>query len=332
MDNTIEINLDTQLFSNKNKKIALNPAMVYDVLILGGGPAALTAAVYCMRKGVLTGLITKNVGGQMLDTESVQNYMGFKYIEGKALTDKFDEHMKQFEIGFKEGFSITALTLDNDQKVIHLEDGTTYKSKSVIIATGKSYLKINVPGEKEFLGKGVAYCTVCDAPLFKGKKVAVIGGGNSGIEAAIDLAKIAEKVTVIETSNKLKADKILIGQLNTFNNVEILLERKVTEIKGNKKVESVEIVSNGTNEKHTIDVQGIFIQIGLTPNSSFVQDILTLNKQKEIMIDCNSQTGVPGIFAAGDVTSVSYKQIIIAAGEGAKAALSACDYVLKRNK
>jgi len=324
----LELNLNLASFTEKHRAVPLQPNTMCDVLILGGGPAALAAAVYCMRKGVKTGLISKDIGGQVIETAGIENYIGYKYIEGRELVDKFRDQVKQFEIGYSEGLKATSITSDNIKKV-YLEDGNFYQAKALIIATGKSSRKLNVPGEKKLTGKGVAYCAICDAPLFAGKRVAVVGGGNSGIEAAIDLAKVAEYVTLIQFRDKLTGDKVLIDRLDIFNNVTILLEHEVLEINGTEDVESIVVKDRKSVEKKQIDAQGVFIEIGLIPNTDFVKGIVELNQYGEIKVDCACRTNVPGIFAAGDVTSVPFKQIIIAAGEGAKAALSACDYVLK---
>jgi alkyl hydroperoxide reductase subunit F len=326
MDLNFNFNLsDAQ---GEHKAIPLDAEIVYDVLIVGGGPAAMTAAVYCMRKGVKTGLITKSVGGQVAETASVENYIGFKYIEGLNLVNKFRDHFKQFEIGYKEGIRAISIT-PRKIKTVTLEDGSSYQAKALIICTGKSSKKLNVPGEKKLTGKGVAYCAICDAPLFAGRKVAVIGGGNSGIEAAIDLVKLAEHVTIIEFLDILKADDILIDKLKSFENYKILSGYEVISINGDSQVESITIKNRKSAKTEKIDLNGVFIEIGLVPNTGFIKDTLKLNQLGEIIVDCDCCTNIPGIFAAGDVTSVPYKQIIIAAGEGAKAALSASDYVLK---
>jgi len=326
MDFTLNLNLSG--LREEHKTVPLDPTQTYDVLILGGGPAALTAAVYCIRKGVKTGLITKSVGGQVAETAAVENYMGFQYIEGLELVSKFRSQVKQFEIGYKEGMTVKAITTGNP-KTVSLDNGTIYKSHTLIISTGKSPRRLNVPGEKELAGRGVAYCATCDAPLFTGMDVAVVGGGNSGCEAAIDLMRVARQVTLVQFLPELTADKIIIDKLMTFSNLKILLDHSVVSINGTEKVESVTIRHNKTTQESLLQVAGIFVEIGLIPNTVFTKNILKLNQWNEIVIDCACRTNVPGIFAAGDVTSVPYKQIIIAAGEGAKAALSACDFLLK---
>lgn len=321
-----DLNLSTA--SAEHKAVPVEDGKLYDVIIVGGGPAALTAAVYCMRKGVSTALVTEDIGGQVAVTSSIENYMGYKLIEGYQLVEKFREQVKQFEIGLNEGVRVKGIT-DNNVKEVMLEDGKSLKAKSLIIATGKNPIKLNVPGEEELVGRGVAYCSICDAPLYNGKRVAVVGGGNSAIESAIDLARVAEHVTVIQILNSLTADEILQKKLNQFSNVDIFYEHEVKKINGTEKVESLVVNNKKDNEESILELHGIFIEIGLKPNSEFAGEILELNKYNEIAVDCSCRTSQPGIFAAGDVTSVQHKQIIIAAGEGAKAALSACDYILK---
>ena len=313
------------------RTVPLDAGHNYDLLILGGGPAAMTAAVYAMRKGMSAGLITESMGGQVSETSVVENYLGYRYIEGVNLVERFKEQVKQFEIGFLEGAKAGRIE-DGPEKRVHLEDGSAYRAKTLILCTGKSWRKLNVPGEREFTGRGVAYCSICDAPLFAGKDVVVVGGGNSGLESAIDLAKIARSVTIVQFLDSLTADDILVRRLEEFSNIRILYESEVTEIRGDVSVNSVIARNRKTGGAETIEAQGIFIEIGLVPNSDPVKGVLDLNGSGEIIVDCSCATSRPGIFAAGDVTSVPYKQIIIAAGEGAKAALSAYDYVLRNGK
>ncbi len=312
-----------------SKTVPMDENKIYDVIIIGGGPAGLTASVYCMRKGIQTGLITLNIGGQVAETASIENYMGYRYIEGMQLVDKFREQVKQFEIGLKENVKVISIK-DGDLKEVYLADNSKYRSKAIIISSGKSPRHMNVPGEKNLLGKGIAFCATCDAPLYKNMEVAVVGGGNSGVEAAIELARIAKQVTVIQQNGILTSDNILTENLNKFNNVNVLYNSKVIEIKGNKKVESIAVKNILNNEQKSINVDGVFVEIGLNPNSDFVKGLLKLNELEEIIVDCECNTNIPGIFACGDVTNVKYKQIIIAAGEGSKASLSANEYILKK--
>lgn len=325
----MDFNLNVGAFSSEHRTVPLDASFLYDVLIVGGGPAAMTAAVYCMRKGVKTGFITKDIGGQVGETSGIENYLGYKYIEGHELVTKFAEQVKQFEIALKEGASVTKIS-DGNEKIVMLDNGEKFRAKAIILATGNRWKRLNVPGEERLVGKGVAYCTICDAPFFAGKKVVVVGGGNSGVEGAIDLAKVAKEVTIVQFLEKLTADKILIDKLHEFSNVSILYEHEVKEIQGTERVTGVIVIDRKSKQEKLISVDGVFVQIGLSPNSDMVKGVVALNDRGEIMVDCACKTSVEGIFAAGDVTSVPYKQIIIAAGEGAKAALSACDYVLRK--
>lgn len=325
----MDFNFDFSDSNEENKIIALSEDELYEIVIIGGGPAAMTAAVYCMRKGLNAAMITKNVGGQVIDTKEVENYMGYKYIQGSKLVDKFNTQVKQFSIAFQEGISVNSLSLDGDIKILETSDNKKYKAKAVIIASGATWRELSIPGEHEFRGLGVSYCTTCDAPFFKKKKVAVVGGGNSGIEAAIDLAKLAKEVKIIEYTDKLKADKILVEKLKAYDNISILTSKESVEIKGQDYVKSL-VLKNRLNDKiEEVELDGVFVEIGTSPNSNFVKNVLNLNKAEEIIIDCGCKTNIEGVFAAGDVSSVPFKQIIVAAGEGAKAALSAYDYVMK---
>lgn len=326
----MEFKLNIGTPETENRAVPMDSGVLYDVIIVGGGPAALTAAVYCMRKGVSTGLITMDFGGQLTDTSSVENYMGYSYISGIDLANRFKEQVRQFEIAVIDGKKAAAIE-DGREKIVRLEDGSAFRARSLIITTGKSWRRLGVPGETELTGRGVAYCAICDAPLFAGKRVVVVGGGNSGIESAIDLAKIAEHVTVVQFLAELTADKILVDAFSAFTNTTVLYEHEIVEIIGEQQVEKVRIRNRANGEISALQAQGIFIEIGLVPNTTPVKDLLQLNEYGEIEVDCACRTSRPGIFAAGDVTSVPYKQIIIAAGEGAKAALSACDYVLRES-
>ncbi len=323
----MDFNLNFSSYKNDKKTAQIKEDILYDVIILGGGPSALTSAIYSMRKGMKTALISKDIGGQVVETSTIENYLGYTSVEGISLVQKFREHVEQFELDILLDYYVTKIN-DGKIKEIFCSNEKVYKSKSIIISTGKRWRKLGVEGEDEFLGKGVAYCAICDAPLFKNKEVAVVGGGNSAIEAVIDLAKIAKNVTIIQNLKNLTADKILLDKLEKFQNIRIITGHVVKSIKGSEFVEEVEIVNLDDNTIQTIKADGIFIEIGLIPNSEFVKDIVSLNQYSEIIVDCFCKTSAKGIFAAGDVTSVPYKQIIIASGEGAKAALSAYDYVL----
>jgi alkyl hydroperoxide reductase subunit F len=323
----MEFNFNFNEGTVENKAVQLDADKIYDVLILGGGPAAQTAAVYCMRKGVTTGIITKNFGGQVAETSDVENYMGYTHINGPELMKKFREQVEQFEISVLEGYSVTGITAGKIISV-SVDNGKEYRTKSLIISTGKSWRKLNVPGEVELTGKGVAYCSICDAPLFKGKKVIVVGGGNSGLESALDLAKAAEFVTLVQFLPELTADRILIDKFEEFQNKKIIFEHEVVEIHGKDRVDGVSLKNRKTGTIEKTNADGIFIEIGLVPNTAPFKGIIPLNEIGEIIVDCACRTGIDGIFAAGDVTSVPFKQIVISAGEGAKAALSACEYIL----
>lgn len=324
-----DINLDLPDKNKEDKTTNLNPNTTYDVLILGGGPAGLTAAVYCMRKGVHAGLLIDEIGGQVVETSSIENYMGYKYIEGKQLVKKFKEQVRQFEIGLRK--HDPAVKIDpGDLIEVESKSGKTYQAHSVIVATGKSPRWLDIPGEQKLLGRGVAVCATCDAPFFRDKDVTVVGGGNSGLEAAIDLADIANHVTLIQNLEELTADQILIDKLDQFDNYDIIYEHTVTEVMGEDYIEAIQIQDIQSGEEEKIETEGLFVEIGWTPNSEFIEGVLELNQWDEIKVNCACHTNQPGIFAAGDVTNVPYKQIIIAAGEGSKAALSACEYVMRK--
>ncbi|NLK63398.1 MAG: FAD-dependent oxidoreductase [Fusobacteria bacterium] len=313
----------------ESKIIKFNETILYDVIIIGGGAAGLTASVYCMRKGLKTGIIGKNIGGQITSTKNIENYMGYKNVEGIDLVEKFKEQVKQFEISYIDDKEVISLKNEGNINYIELDDGKVYRSKTVIIATGAKWRKLGVKGENELIGKGVAFCTTCDAPLYKDKKVAIIGGGNSGLEAALDLIKIVEKLYLIEYDNKIKADEILVKKLGEYSNYEILTGHQVIEIIGKDKVEKIVLENRNNKEVDRLIVDGVFIEIGLEPNSEFLGNLLELDSNNRIKVDCSCKTSIESIFAAGDVTTVPYNQIIIAASEGAKAALSAYNYLTK---
>jgi NADH-dependent peroxiredoxin subunit F len=323
----MDFNIVTGAFTAEQNFKPLSIDKIYDVLILGGGPAGLTAAVYCIRKGVSTGLIVKEMGGQVAETAGIENYLGYRYINGIELVQKFREQVSQFGIDYAEGGSIKKIETGSIKKV-HMADGRVFKARAFIITTGAAWRKLGVPGEDKFKGKGVANCSTCDAPFFVNKKVVVVGGGNSGIEAAIDLAKVGERVVLVQLLEQLTGDKVLIDKLMEFKNVEIRYEHEVTRIDGSETVESVTIRDLKSGATEVIPANGIFVEIGLIPNSDFAKGQLKLNQAGEIIVDSSCKTSEQGIFAAGDVTDVPFKQIIIAGGEGAKAALAACNYIL----
>lgn len=325
----MDFNLSTVSFLSEKNFTPIDADKVYDVVIIGGGPAGLTAAVYCMRKGVDTAVIVNHIGGQVAETSSIENYMGYRYVNGVELVEKFREQVQQFSIGYDEGNAVETIE-DGPVKKVMLKDGRIVKGKTLIIASGKSWRKLGVPGEQRLTGKGVAYCTICDAPLFAGKKVIVVGGGNSGVEAAVDLASVAREVVVVQILDKLTADRILQDKLSSFSNVSYIFSSSVKEILGEENVKSVIIENTDSHDITEVITDGVFVEIGLDPNSSFAKGVVEMNKYGEIVVDCACRTSVEGVFAAGDVTTVPFKQIIIAGGEGAKAALSACEYLMNK--
>ncbi len=299
---------------------------MYDLVIIGGGPSGLTAAVYAARKKVTTLLVSKDLGGQPNWTSGVENYMGYQFIEGSELMQKFEEQVKQFPVELKIGEGISRVSrLDGGFELI-TERGEKYQAKTVIIATGKRPRSLNVPGEQQLIGRGVTYCAICDGPLFSGDKVAVIGGGNSALEAADDMIKIAEHVYLVSLT-PLTGDPILIDKVKKAANLTMFLEHEVMEIKGDNVVKGIQIRDLKTREVKALEVGGILIEIGLIPNSDLVKGLANLNKQGEIEVNCANETNIAGLFAAGDVTNAPEKQIVVAAGEGAKAALRAHHYL-----
>ncbi|PAE17893.1 alkyl hydroperoxide reductase subunit F [Virgibacillus sp. 7505] len=300
----------------------------YDVLVVGGGPAGSSAAIYAARKGIRTGIVAERFGGQVLDTMSIENFITVKETEGPKLVASLEEHVKEYNIDVMNLQKATKIT-KNDLFELELENGATLKSKSVIISTGARWRNVNVPGEQEFKNKGVAYCAHCDGPLFEGKDVAVIGGGNSGIEAAIDLAGIVNHVTVLEFADTLKADEVLQKRAYSLPNVTIITNAQTTEITGDDNVNSITYVERDTNEEKHIALQGVFVQIGLVPNTEFLADVVERTPMGEIIVDKHGQTNVPGLFAAGDCADTAYKQIIVSMGSGATASLGAFDYLIR---
>ena len=323
--------LDTGGVEREAKKIDAKDN--FDVLIVGGGPAGAAAAVYAARKGIRTGIASEKFGGQTLDTLGIENFISVKETEGPKFALALEEHVRSYDVDIMNMQRAKALIPNSgpgsDLIEIQLESGASLKSKSVIISTGARWRTINVPGEKEFKNKGVAYCPHCDGPLFKNKHVAVVGGGNSGVEAAIDLAGIVGHVTLVEFDKALRADAVLQRKLHSLKNVTVLTHAQTTEITGDQTVNGLVYKNRTTNELHTVALEGVFIQIGLIPNTDWLKGVVELSKHGEIVVDARGQTSVPGVFAAGDATTVPFKQIIIAAGDGAKAALGAFDYLIR---
>lgn len=301
---------------------------IFDVLVVGGGPAGASSAIYAARKGIKTGMVVETFGGQVLETLGIENVIGTPYIEGPQLMRQVEEHVKQYDVDIMKGQRATAIT-KSDLIEVTLENGAQLKAKTAILSTGARWRAINVPGEKEFKNKGIAYCPHCDGPLFKDKEVVVIGGGNSGIEAAIDLAGVAKHIYVLEFLPELKADQVLQKKLHSLDNVTVITNAATKEITGSSQVEALTYTDRLTNEEHTLKVEGVFILIGLMPNTEWLQDSLELNQRDEILVDGHGATNVPGIFAAGDCTDSIYKQIIISMGSGATAALGAFDYLIR---
>jgi len=323
--------IDTNAAARDAAKLATKGA--FDMLIVGGGPAGAAAAVYAARKGIRTGVVAERFGGQTLDTMGIENYISIKETDGPKFAAALEAHVRAYDVDIMNNQrveSLEAATQPGGYVTVKLANGAKLKSRSVVLATGARWRNINVPGELEYKNKGVAYCPHCDGPLFKGKKVAVIGGGNSGVEAAIDLAGIVAHVTLIEFADQLKADAVLVSKLKSLPNVSIHTNQLTTEITGDgQKADGISFTDRGTGEKHHVELSGVFVQIGLVPNTEFLKGTLELSKYGEIMIDAKCATSLPGVYAAGDVTTVPFKQIVIAAGEGSKAALSAFDHLMR---
>ena len=308
----------------------LNAKEAFDVLVVGGGPAGSAAAIYAARKGIRTGVIAERFGGQVMDTLSIENFISVQETEGPKLSQALEQHVKSYDVDIMNLQRASALKKIDDGIEVELINGAKLKSKSVILSTGARWREMNVPGEQEYKNKGVAYCPHCDGPLFKGKRVAVIGGGNSGVEAAIDLAGIVSHVTLIEFDTKLRADAVLQNKLNSLSNVTIVLNALTKEVIGDgQKVTGLRYEDRATNASHLVELEGIFVQIGLLPNTDWLKGVIDLSPRGEIIVDNKGETSVPGVFAAGDCTTVPYKQIIIAMGEGAKASLGAFDYLIR---
>lgn len=311
----------------------LNSKEAFEVLIVGGGPAGAAAAIYAARKGIRTGVAAERFGGQVLDTMAIENFVSVQETEGPRLARQLEEHVKQYDVDIMNLQRASALIPAVEPGGLHeirFDSGASLKAKTVILSTGARWRELNVPGEQEYRNKGVAYCPHCDGPLYKGKRVAVVGGGNSGIEAAIDLAGIVKHVTVIEFADALRADEVLQRKLRSLSNTDVITMAQTTRVVGDgKKVTAIEYKDRNSDELRTIELEGIFVQIGLLPNSEWVQGTVTTTKHGEIEIDARGQTNIPGVFAAGDVTNVPYKQIIIAMGEGSRSSLSAFDYLIR---
>ncbi|QXP25948.1 alkyl hydroperoxide reductase subunit F [Stutzerimonas stutzeri] len=322
--------LDTGSSARDAEKLKTKDA--FDVLVVGGGPAGAAAAIYAARKGIRTGVAAERFGGQVLDTMAIENFISVKETEGPKLARALEEHVREYEVDIMNLQRASQLIPAGEDGLhrVRFDNGGELKAKTLILATGARWREMNVPGEQEYRGRGVAYCPHCDGPLFKGKRVAVIGGGNSGVEAAIDLAGIVAHVTLLEFGEDLRADAVLQRKLNSLPNVRVLKMAQTTEVKGDgQKVTGLVYKDRTNDEVHSVELEGIFVQIGLLPNSEWLKGTLELSRFGEIIVDAKGQTSIPGVFAAGDVTTVPYKQIVIAVGEGAKASLSAFDHLIR---
>ncbi len=309
-------------------KNSLDFNTLYDVLIIGGGPAGLNAALYAKRKGLSVGIITKRKGGLLLDTSSVDNYLGLKELSGEKMANEFLDHVNMLEIPIKDDSEVISYLRDEDVHLLTLYSGEIFQGKTVIIATGSNPRHLGIKGEEAYAGKGVAYCAICDAPLFKNKDVFIAGGGNSAVEAALDLAKVAKSVTLIHRS-QFRADHILVKKLYEDPKITIHLETQILEVIGDESMKGIRVLDKKTSTTHELFADGLFIEIGHEPNLGPFKEKLTLNEINEIIVDEKNHTNLDGVFAAGDVTTVPYKQIIIATSDGAKAALSANEYLNK---
>ncbi len=311
----------------------INARKPFDVLVVGGGPAGAAAAIYAARKGIRTGVAAERFGGQVLDTMGIENFISVSHTEGPKLAAALETHVKDYDVdimNLQTAAKLAPAQMAGGLTEIHMANGAVLKSKTVVIATGARWRQMNVPGENEYRNKGVAYCPHCDGPLFKGKRVAVIGGGNSGVEAAIDLAGIVSHVTLIEFDSQLRADAVLQKKLASLPNVKVIVSAQTTEVHGDgQKVSGLTYKDRNSGELRLVELEGIFVQIGLVPNTEWLKGTLALSPRGEIEVDQRGETSVKGVFAAGDATTTPYKQIVIAMGEGSKAALSAFDYLIR---
>ncbi len=322
--------LDTGSSARDAEKLKAKDA--FDVLVVGGGPAGAAAAIYAARKGIRTGVAAERFGGQVLDTMAIENFISVKETEGPKLARALEEHVREYEVDIMNLQRASQLIPAGEDGLhrVRFDNGGELKAKTLILATGARWREMNVPGEQEYRGRGVAYCPHCDGPLFKGKRVAVIGGGNSGVEAAIDLAGLVTHVTLLEFDDKLRADEVLQKKLRSLGNVTIITSALTQEVLGDgQKVTGLVYQDRVGGDSHRVELEGIFVQIGLLPNTEWLKDTVALSPRGEILIDDRGQTSVPGVFAAGDCTTVPYKQIVIAMGAGSTAALSAFDHLIR---
>ncbi len=320
-DKDMELNLNLG-----DKTTGFDKSIQYDVLIIGAGPAGLSAALYAKRKGLTVGIVGAKAGGQVVDTTSVDNYIGIQDVTGEELSKRFSEHINQYGVPILRDETVKTFIKNGDVFTVSLSSADVIKTRALIIATGSKPRPLGVEGEEAFKGRGVAYCAICDGPLFEGMDVVVAGGGNSAVEAAMDLSKIARTVTIVHRS-QLRADQILVDQMQKIDNIKVHLETQIEAIVGEQLVSGVEVLDKKSGERFKVEASGVFVEIGYLPNSDFVKGIVACNDRGEIKVNARNETSVPGVFAAGDVTDSPYKQIVISAGEGAKAALTANDYL-----
>ena len=312
-----------------SKLLKLDVNIKYDIAVIGAGPAAVSAAIYGARKGLKVAMIGDLVGGQLINTNDIENIIGTPLTNGFDFSQSLEKHLNEYEIAFYKGHKVKKVIKESKDNVLILDDELEVKSKTVIVATGAIWKKLGIEGEDKYAGKGVHYCATCDGPFYRNKDVVIIGGGNSGVEAAIDLSNIAKTITLVEYSSAINADEVLKNKLSSLENVKILTSSAAQSVTGNLFAEGLKILNRDSNVVEEIKTDGIFVEIGTVANTSFVSDILYINTNSEIKIDSVNKTSVEGIFAAGDCTDVRYKQVIIAMGEGAKAALSAYEYLIK---
>ena len=312
-----------------SKLLKLDVNIKYDIAVIGAGPAAVSAAIYGARKGLKVAMIGDLVGGQLINTNDIENIIGTPLTNGFDFSQSLEKHLNEYEIAFYKGHKVKKVLKDFKDNILILDDELKVKSKTVIVATGAIWKKLGIDGEDKYAGKGVHYCATCDGPFYRNKDVVIIGGGNSGVEAAIDLSNIAKTITLVEYSSTINADEVLKNKLSSLENVKILTSSAAQSVTGNLFAEGLKILNRDSNVVEEIKTDGIFVEIGTVANTSFVSDILDINTNSEIKIDSVNKTSVEGIFAAGDCTDVRYKQVIIAMGEGAKAALSAYEYLIK---
>lgn len=304
----------------------LDESVLYDHLVIGGGPAGYNAALYAFRKGLSTAIIAKRLGGQLLNTSSVDNYLGIAQISGEVLNEAFINHLKQFEVPILEDVSITKIEKSGSLFKVHLDNKQTLKAKTILLSSGSNPRRLDIPGEASFSDKGVAYCAICDAPLFKDKVVIIAGGGNSAVEASLDVAKWASKVIVVHRS-EFRADKILVDQMLNHEKITVFKQTQILEIFGDTRMKGIRVLDKSTSTERNIEADGLFVEIGNIPSSDLVKNLVSLSETGHVLVDPHQRTSLPGLYAAGDVCESPYKQIIIAVAQGATAALAASEYI-----